>query len=574
MTAPTDPREPRSRRSGRTPLPPTDMDSFGLPSYTDPDYDAPDIDDEPDDDRDFTAEHVGLVVPPVEQAASRHLKRLVAAWGTLSDLSFSDLLLYVPVASPDGVGERFLVVNQMRPNTGQTLFLDDVVGRAMDATQRPVVAQAAATGEIVETVVESAWLGERIRVTAIPVRHQDQVVAVVARESALSMTRQRGVLERVYLEVFDRLARMVAAGEFPFHEEEVLPAGGPRVGDGVILLDDQGRVVFTSPNAISALRRLGVTGRVQGQNLTDLGAESAATYRAFFTAHPAAEEVERDDACIILRCIPLLDDGRVDGAVVLLRDISELRSRDRMLVSKDATIKEIHHRVKNNLQTISSLLRLQGRRLTEPSAKTAIEESVRRIRSIALVHETLSREDGDDVDFGEVVRPLVRMVEEGLTSPDRPVHFSISGDPGKLPSPAATSLAVILTELLQNVVDHAYPTGTLGTDERAQVGIELSQRAGTLRIAVVDDGIGIREEFDPASTSSLGLSIVRGLVAELDGTITFAPAVSDEELSRERPVPRAHSRSGTRVDLTIPVVRAPEPDAKRPPGAGGRSVGL
>ena len=550
----------------------TDIETFGMSSYTEPDYDAPDLDDDDDDDRDFTAENV--VVPPVEQAASRHLKRLVAAWGTLSDLSFSDLLLYVPVESPDGDGDRFLVVNQMRPNTGQTLFLDDVVGRAMDATQRPVVAQAAATGEIVETVVESAWLGERIRVTAIPVRYHDRVVAVVARESALSMTRQRGVLERVYLEVFDRLARMVAAGEFPFDEEEVLPAGGPRVGDGVILLDDQGRVVFTSPNAISALRRLGVTGRVQGQNLTDLGAESAATYRAFFTAHPAAEEVQRDDACIILRCVPLLDEGRVDGAVVLLRDISELRSRDRMLVSKDATIKEIHHRVKNNLQTISSLLRLQGRRLTEPSAKAAIEESVRRIRSIALVHETLSREDGDDVDFGEIVRPLVRMVEEGLTSPDRPVHFTIAGDPGKLPSPAATSLAVVLTELLQNVVDHAYPPGTLGPDEQARVGIELSQRAGILHIAVVDDGVGIREEFHPASTSSLGLSIVRGLVAELNGTITFAPAVTPEELAADRPVPLAHSRTGTRVDLRIPVVRAPEPDAKRPPGLGGRSVGL
>ncbi len=537
---------------------------FGMSSYTQPDYDAPDIED-PDDDQDFTAEHVGMVVPPVEAEASRHLKRLVAGWGMLSDLSFSDLLLYVPLPAHDEGRNRYLVVNQVRPNTGQTLFLDDVVGRTMDATQRPVIAQAAATGEIVETVVESMWLGERIRVTAIPVRFRDRIVAVLARESALSMTRQRGVLERVYLEVFERLARMVASGEFPYDEEEVLATGGPRVGDGVILLDDQGRVAFTSPNAISALRRLGVAGRIQGESLTDLGAESAATYRAFFTAHPVVEEVERNDITIVLRCIPLLDSGRVDGAVVLLRDVSELRSRDRLLVSKDATIKEIHHRVKNNLQTISSLLRLQGRRLTEPSAKAAIEESVRRIRSIALVHETLSREDGDEVDFGEIVRPLVRMVEEGLTSPDRPVQFVITGDAGKLPSPAATSLAVVLTELLQNVVDHAYPSGALATGSTARVGIELGHDAGQLRVAVVDDGVGISDEFDPEQTSSLGLSIVRGLVAELDGTITFGTAVA---------APAAGQRPGTRVALSIPVVRAPEPDATRPPGAGGRSVGL
>ena len=538
-------------------------------SYVNPDYDAPDAED--DDDRDFTAEHVGLVVPPVEQAASRHLKRLVAGWGMLADLSFSDLLLYVPLPDSGSGSRRFLVVNQVRPNTGQTLFLDDVVGRTMDAKQRPAVAQAAATGDIVEMVIDSTWLGEQIRVTAIPVRHQGSVVAVVARESPVSTVRQRSVLERVYLEVFDRLAHMVAAGEFPFDEEEVVATGGPRVGDGVVLLDDQGRVSFASPNAISALRRLGISGRVHGETLSELGAETSTTYRAFITAHPAAEEIERDEVCVVLRCIPLLEDRRVDGAVVLMRDVSELRSRDRLLVSKDATIKEIHHRVKNNLQTISSLLRLQGRRLTEPSAKAAIEESVRRIRSIALVHETLSREDGDEVELGEIVRPLVRMVEEGLTSPDRPLEFAITGDGGKLPSPAATALAVVITELLQNVVDHAYPPGTLdagGAQDRPQVGIHLSQPAGRLHLTITDDGVGIHPGFDPATTSSLGLSIVRGLVTELGGTISFGPAVRPAEAQA------TNRRIGTRVELDIPVVSVVEPDAERPPGVGGRSVGL
>ena len=429
-----------------------------------------------DDDEDFTAEHVALVVPPVDQEASRHLKRLVAAWGMLADFAFADLLLYVALPSHDEGRNRFLVVNQVRPNTGQTLFLDDVVGRTMDASQRPLVAQAMASGHITSEVVDSVWLGEEIRVTAIPVRFRGRVVAVMAREASLELARDASDLASVYLGIFERLARMVADGEFPFSDEEVVGTGGPRVGDGVVLLDEMGRIAFASPNAVSALRRLGVTRRLMGEHLTDLGAETAATYRAFFNGRPTVEEVERDDVSVVLRCIPLITSGRVDGAVVLLRDVSEMRSRDRALVSKDATIKEIHHRVKNNLQTISSLLRLQGRRLTEPSAKAAIEESVRRIRSIALVHETLSRDDGDDVEFGEVVRPLVRMVEEGLTSPELPVEFIIEGDAGKLPSPEATSLAVVTTELLQNVMDHAYPAGTLAPGERGRVRIRLARR--------------------------------------------------------------------------------------------------
>ena len=142
---------------------------------------------------------------------------------------------------------------------------------------------------------------------------------------------------------------------------------------------------------------------------------------------------------------------------MLTRDVSELRRRDRLLLSKDATIREIHHRVKNNLQTISSLLRLQGRRFSSPEAKQAIEESVRRIRAIALVHETLSREAGDDVAFVEIVRPLLRMVEEGMSSEDRPVSFSVEGDAGFLPATVATPLSVVLNELLQNAIDHAFP---------------------------------------------------------------------------------------------------------------------
>ncbi|CAB4538945.1 unannotated protein [freshwater metagenome] len=533
------------------------------PTYGHPDYDAPDVVDDLDDG-DFTAEHVGLIVPPVEIEASRHLRRLVAGWGMLSDLSFSDLLLYVPLpVQSESEEKRFLVVNQMRPNTGQTLFLDDVVGRTMSATQRPAVAEAASSAEIVDTVIDSAWLGERIRVTAIPVRFRDQVVAVIASESALSTNRQRGVLEGVYLEVFGRLAAMVSAGIFPFEDEEVLAAGGPRVGDGVILLDKLGKVTFTSPNAISALRRLRISGRIQGSSLTELGVESDTTYRAFFTGRPAAEEVERNEICVVIWCIPLLDGERVDGGLVLLRDISELKSRDRLLISKDATIKEIHHRVKNNLQTISSLLRLQGRRLTEPSAKAAIEESVRRIRSIALVHETLSREDGDEVNFSEILRPLVRMVEEGLTSPDRPLSFKMVGESGNLPSPTATSLAVVLTELLQNVVDHAYPPGSLMPDELAQVRIEMLQGGGVLRVDVIDDGVGMGNDSHPASTPSLGLSIVRGLVSELDGRISFDPADSVAAAGETRTATGHLRREGTRVSLTIPVVR--DPVATRPP---------
>jgi two-component sensor histidine kinase len=233
---------------------------------------------------------------------------------------------------------------------------------------------------------------------------------------------------------------------------------------------------------------------------------------------------------------------------MLVRDVTELRRRDRLLLSKDATIREIHHRVKNNLQTISALLRLQARRLESPEAKAAVGESVRRIRTIALVHETLSREPGEDVAFVEIVRPLLRLVEESLQSPDRPVHFTLRGDGGHLPAQTATPLSVVLTELLQNSVDHGFPVGSGG----GNVAVELATSSTELLVSVVDDGVGIADGFDLESATGLGLSIVRTLVTtELAGSIEMRPATADELASAGLAV--SGQRRGTTVSLTGPL---------------------
>ncbi|MEZ5272539.1 MAG: sensor histidine kinase [Ilumatobacteraceae bacterium] len=238
----------------------------------------------------------------------------------------------------------------------------------------------------------------------------------------------------------------------------------------------------------------------------------------------------------------------VTGGLLLLRDVTEVRKRDRLLLSKDATIREIHHRVKNNLQTISSLLRLQGRRLTSPEAKAAVAESVRRIRTIALVHETLSREPGDDVAFLEIVRPLLRLAEEGLQSVDRPVRFTVQGDGGRLPSTIATPISVVLTELLQNAVDHGFPEGSGGGD----VVVVLEHQDGQMHIRVVNDGRSLDPDFELNRATGLGLSIVRTLVTtELDGTITMrAGEPEDFTAVGLGDHPRG---TGTVIDLTVPV---------------------
>jgi two-component sensor histidine kinase len=223
-----------------------------------------------------------------------------------------------------------------------------------------------------------------------------------------------------------------------------------------------------------------------------------------------------------------------------MRDVTDVRRLDRLLLSKDAAIREVHHRVKNNLQTISALLRLQARRLPRGEGRVALFEAERRVRSIAIVHEILSREPSDQVPFDEIVTSLIRMAEDSVVQ-GRGLTFEVTGELGEVPADVATPLAVVLAELLQNAVEHAFthPSGeddsghgerTAPTDDGTAVGtqppgrirVHLVNDLTSLTLEVIDNGSGLPDGFDIDATQSLGLSIVRDLVrSQLDGTITM-----------------------------------------------------
>jgi hypothetical protein len=372
----------------------------------------------------------------LDRADIDHLHRLTAEWAFLSDLCFADLLLYVETG--DG---RWLIVDQVRPATNQTMYVTDYIGQYADTGDSAIISRAASDGSRYEGEIENLGgygddAGTTGRILAIPVRRDGRIIAVLTKEWLVRLGRPLGELERNYAMVFDQFAMMIEAGLFPFPGRVADSSAAPRVGDGVLTLDETGAVTYVSPNANSALHRVGIQASPVGMRLAELGFHDGPVRQAFERREPVVEEFEQGgEVTLLCRCVPLLrtdlaSAGRapVAGGMLLVRDVTELRKRDRLLLSKDATIREIHHRVKNNLQTISSLLRLQARRLTNEEAKAAVSESVRRIRTIALVHESLSREPGEDIAFIEIVRPLLRLAEEGLQSPDRPVHFSVAGD--------------------------------------------------------------------------------------------------------------------------------------------------
>ena len=465
------------------------------------------------------------------------LRRLVADWQIIADLSFADLVLWLPAR--DGVG--YWAGAQMRPTTGPTAFVDDVVGSFLEAGRRPLLDAALREGRIAREG-DPEWRDDvPVRVEAIPVRRGDHLIAVVARNTNLQGVRTPSRLELSYLQTASELSQMIAHGHFPFPGERSDHTDTPRVGDGFIRVDETGHVTYASPNALSVFRKLGLHGDLSGRSLSATTRElvpaamrpDEETVSAVLGGRvPRDTELGNAQATLILRSIPLRPTGRHTGALVLLRDVTELRRRDRELVTKDATIREIHHRVKNNLQTVAALLRLQARRLDVVEGRVALEEAVRRVGAIAVVHETLSQAFDETVDFDDVTDRLTRLVTD-VGSPGA-VRTRREGSFGAIGSDAATPLAMVFTELLQNAVEHAFDPESGGT-----IAIGCSREGCSLTLVVDDDGVGLPEGFVLEDSTSLGLSIVATLVGELGGRLSLGP----------RP-----DGPGTRAEVMVPDV--------------------
>ncbi|MFN2495074.1 MAG: sensor histidine kinase [Pseudonocardiaceae bacterium] len=453
-----------------------------------------------------------------------HLQRIVAEWQLLADLSFADLLLWVPleVAEPHG---DFLCVAHARPTTGPTAHPEDVVSTHAADTGHFRLRRALVEGRILRDEEPRWQLGVPIRRETVPVRWGQAQIAVLTRDANLAVPRVPSPLEIAYLGVAADLCQMLADGTFPDDAAGPDVHSGPRVGDGLIRIDPAGSVIYASPNALSAYHRMGYASDLRSEQLAGLtralvsdpfdAVEVAERMRAALDGSPSMRiEAEAAGATMLFRALPLRPRGVAAGALVLVRDVTEVRRRDRALLSKDATIREIHHRVKNNLQTVAALLRLQSRRTENAEARQALQESVRRVASIAMVHEALSMSLDEWVDIDGVVDSVLPMIAD-VSGEESRVVVRREGTFGVLAAELATPLVLALTELVQNALEHAFEPGRCG-----EVVLRAERSARLLEVTVSDDGRGLPPDFSLERAERLGLQIVRTLVgSELQGAL-------------------------------------------------------
>ena len=449
------------------------------------------------------------------------LHLLVGDWQLIADLSFADLVLWLRTAT------GWTACAHVRPTTGVGAFAEDLVGQHLDRTRTGFVEAAWSEQRIVRSP-RTMWRADvPVREESIPVVRAGETIGVITRHTNLASMRTPSRLEVTYLATADALARMIAVGDFPDASAGTGERrGAPRVGDGVMRLDAAGRVGYASPNAVSVLHRLGYDGPVVGVRVADAVAQVlpedgalAEDVMVVLTGRtPWRTEIVGRTAHISVRSIPLAEEGHRIGAVLLVRDVTELRRREQELLTKDATIREIHHRVKNNLQTVAAVLRLQARRVEDPTARSALADAVRRVATIADVHETLSLRLDEGVDFDEVARRGIGVALELGNRAETQVTGELVGSFGRLGADDATAVAMVLAELVQNAVEHGFAVA--GGHVRVRVHREPADDGDRLQVEVADDGAGLPDGF-AQGRAGLGTQIVRSLVQDLRGQITW-----------------------------------------------------
>jgi len=256
--------------------------------------------------------------------------------------------------------------------------------------------------------------------------------------------------------------------------------------------------------------------------------------------------------------------GRLLGIVSI--DISEQvrtqRALSAALASKEVLLKEVHHRVKNNLQVISSLLAMQAESLQEPAVVRALRESQQRVQCMALIHERLHRDDqADSMDFGEHVETLSRDLFHSYGVDSKVVQLRFETEPVWLPLSQAVPSGLIVNELLTNALKYALPSGRAG-----EIVVALSCGGdGIVRLTVSDNGAGLPAGFDWKQSQSLGLRIVDILTRQLDGTFTLEDNAAQAGAVSSLRFPRA---AGETPDESSTAVGAARVSGKRPGRSG------
>jgi two-component sensor histidine kinase len=442
------------------------------------------------------------------------LERIAGHLPLLTDLTHADAVLFARV------GDQVTVLAQAQPVPVPSPYVQPLaVGRLLARDETPAVFRVLVDGHARHQVNTTVIRGAPVLQEVFPIRNErGEVIGAVRSEMLLIEHERQRKRHAIFRRAIARARELILTGRMRGGEK----LGRLGVHDGVMIIDPAGRIEYLSAPAEYLYRRLGYADNLVKTQLQELETNEYICFKAMERGVCLEQRVQEQDLVWIKRVVPLIADagslrGRLigrrsvpGGAIVAIEDVTDELRKEQELKIKTAMIQEIHHRVKNNLQTIAALLRLQARRTGNPEVADQLREGIGRIISIAVVHEFLSHDETSTINIHEVSNRILTEVRTGVLDQTRPISLALEGTRNfTLPAQQATSCALIINELVQNAVEHAF-VGLPG----GSIVVRLSEQGDSLCLEIQDDGRGLPEGFDAARQGGLGLQIVRSLVRE------------------------------------------------------------
>ncbi|PFJ16601.1 ethanolamine utilization protein [Bacillus cereus] len=411
------------------------------------------------------------------------------------------------------------VVYHRQPRKGKSLYKKSAVGDRALRENEPGVLRTLETGISSHDLVAKTQENQPVRQTVYPIKNKGKVIAVLIVEKDISgaIKDNFNIVKNQYdiEDVSSTLTTMVRFNESISNQ----------LDDAILVFDKYGYVRLKNSIADIYYRNLGYLEDIQGLHYDNLSLDQT-TFGNMMTKDTSSvckKEIRIGEYYFSVKKKFIYEkDFRL---VVILHDLTEMKDKEAEIISKSVAIREIHHRVKNNLQTVASLLRIQGRRCKSDEAKKCLNESVNRILAIAATHELLSKQLGDCVDMMEVIRAISYNIQRCFidcknVNVRMDVHQAIHID-----SDRTVAIALIINELMQNSYEHAFNDNRNGT-----IRVNIIEEQGYITIEVNDDGTG----FDIATcvNKNLGLTIVQSYVKDkLKGSIHMNSSVNGTNIT-------------------------------------------
>jgi two-component sensor histidine kinase len=444
------------------------------------------------------------------------LKRIGAGLPVTADVSRSDLRLWCLAR------EGLILIAHAQPRSISSLYPAGQEGQLVPPSEQPLILRALREGKAGSSQHDLPS-GTPVVQAVYPVRSdQGKTIACLSVETNLIAHERHRRRHRSFQRAVRWLQGMAVRGEL----QSAAPLSPFGEWDGILYVDSQRRIAYLSGIANNLYRRLGYLLDLRGTLLADLQTGDEQLVRvAVETGRCQEEERQEGHRLWNRKVVPLrpwepttsrrwrlpweVSPSQVVGALVMVRDLTDERLREKELRLKATMVQEVHHRVKNNLQAVASLLRMQSRRLQHQEGRQALDEAVGRILSVAVIHEFLSQAEDQLINIRDVCQRIIAQLQAVAIAPDRDIQLEVRGPSIYLPSRQATACALVVNELLENALEH----GCRGRRAGAVV-VRLHDGGDEVSIGVHDEEGQLPKGFDVESESGLGLRIVRMLVEE------------------------------------------------------------